>query len=90
MIRNPLVRLAALFLILAGAAAGCTLPRIPGFGGYYAVTDPATGKTWYASDVRREDSAVEFRDGSTGAWVSLPTAELRRIDKAEFQANTGR
>ena len=82
-------------LLLLGAGTvvgtGCSMPRVPGFGGYYAVTDPATGKVYYTDQVRREDrESVEFRDDATGSWISLSAAEVRDISREEYKANTGR
>jgi hypothetical protein len=70
---------------------GCAMPRVPGFASYHVVTDPASGQTWYTAQLRREKGGVvEFRDGATGAWVSVPEAQVRDISAAEYRAATGR
>lgn len=93
MVKSRALRLAALFGTAHLVLAGCSLPELPampGMGGYYAVTDPA-GTVWYTSSLRKEkQGVVEFRDGATGAWVSIPLAEVRPISSAEFQAGIRR
>jgi hypothetical protein len=67
--------------------SGCSLPRAMGLGGYYQVTDTASGKVYYANELTTEDrGAVEFRDGSTGAWISLASAEYKAISEADYRA----
>jgi len=85
-------RLPALLLILAGTLlGGCAMPHVLGLGSYYQVTDTATGMVWYTDRLEREKrGVVEFRDPATGAWVSLPSAEVREISAAEFRAGTAR
>ncbi len=69
-------------------AAGCgALDVLPGVSSYYRVTDTATGTVYYADKLKEERrGVVEFRDANTGAWVSLPTAEIAEISKGEFRA----
>ena len=70
--------------------AACQMPNIPGTGGYYQVTDTASGKVYYASKLRREArGVVEFRDGATGAWVSIADADVRPISKDEYREKSG-
>ncbi len=67
--------------------AGCSLPHVMGLGSYYAVTDDATGRVYYTAGVSREGRGVlEFKDSATGAWVSLPAAQVTEITEAEFRA----
>lgn len=90
MFRSLLLRSVLVVSIAAAGAltAGCSLPTLPGFTSYYAITDPATGRVYYADQLRREErGAVEFPDAASGAWVSLPSAEVREISKDEFRAN---
>ena len=85
--RRPLLTgLAVLALLLSG----CSLPHIGGMGAYYSVTDPGTGKVYYTEGVKRERrGVVEFRDAASGAWVSIPGAEVRDISEAEFRLGPG-
>ena len=63
------------------------LDVLPGVSSYYRVTDTATGTVYYADKLKEERrGVVEFRDANTGAWVSLPTAEIAEISKGEFRA----
>lgn len=81
------VRFLAAALTMALMAASCSMPRMMGMGSYYEVTDPASGRVYFANELSREDrGAVEFRDGATGAWISLPAAEYKEISPAEYQA----
>ena len=59
--------------------AGCA-------GSYYKVTDPANGKVFYTEDVKRNGSAVEFKDATTGSVVTLQNSEVSQIDKSAFQS----
>jgi hypothetical protein len=59
--------------------AGCAGP-------YYKVTDPASGKVFYTEDVKRNGSAVEFKDATTGSVVTLQNSEVAQIDKAAYQS----
>ena len=52
---------------------------------YYKVTDPATGKVFYTEDVKRNGSAVEFKDGQTGGVTTLQNSSVQEIDKQEYQ-----
>lgn len=73
-------------LLCIGLAA-CSMPPVMGFGGYYAVTDEATGKVYYTQKLSREKrGVVEFQDPATGAWTSLKSAQVREISAAEFRS----
>lgn len=88
-------RLALIGLVTAAwlAAVGCSLslpmPHIFGAGTYYQVTDEARGTVYYADRLEQQGrGVVEFRDGKSGAWISLPAAQVKEISEAEFRANT--
>ena len=67
----------ALFAVLAG----CT--------SYYAVTDPATGKTFYTDKVDKQNGgAVSLKDAKSGDTVTLQNSAIRQIDKSQFDAAT--
>lgn len=89
---RPVLRARILAPLLAAAALGaCSLPRMAGLGSYYQVTDPATGRVYFADELSREDRGiVEFRDGATGAWVSLAAAEYQEISAADYRAGLAR
>jgi hypothetical protein len=53
---------------------------------YYKVTDPGTGKTFYTEDVKRNGSAVEFRDAQSGGVTTLQNSEIVEIDKPAYEA----
>ena len=53
---------------------------------YYKVTDPASGKVFYTEDVKRNGSAVEFKDGQSGGVTTLQNSEVVEIDKQAYEA----
>ena len=64
-------------------AGGCT--------SYYAVTDPASNKTYYTTDwdtVR--GGATRFVDARTGAIVTIHESEIRQISEKDFKAAGGK
>ena len=79
--RNKRVALSlAVALLLVLSACG---------GGYYKVTDPTSGKTYYTNDLSEEKSgAVKLKDANTGGTVTLQNSEVIKINKEEFKANT--
>jgi len=82
--RRPLL---AAMVCAATLLAGCSMPHMLGLGSYYAVTDEASGRVYYTDNLSREDrGVVEFRDPASGAWVSLRSAKVREISRAEFRA----
>ncbi len=93
MIKSRAFRPAALLGTMSLVLAGCSMPSmpsLPGMGGYYAVTDPA-GTVYYTNGLRQEkQGVVEFRDGATGAWVSVARAEVRSISSDEYKAGIRR
>jgi hypothetical protein len=59
--------------------AGCT--------NYYRVTDPATGKTYYTTDIDEEKGgAVKLKDERTRTNVVLQSSEVREISEDEYEA----
>jgi len=83
--------LASLVCVAPLLLAGCAMPRIMGFGSYYAVTDEATGRIYYTDNLSREPRGViEFRDPASGARISLAAASVREISKAEYQQGPSR
>ena len=71
------MRKAIFVSLLLLIVAGCT--------SYYKVTDPTTDKSYYTNDVKYKGSgSVELKDARTGAKVILPTSEVQKIEKDEF------
>ena len=89
MLRTASARV-VLIAVACALTAACQMPRLPGIGGgHYQVTDPESGAVWYTDDLRREArGVVEFRDGRTGAWISVADADVEAIDRAQFRAKT--
>lgn len=58
---------------------------VVGCTSYYKVTDPATEKAYYTTEVKYRDSgAVDIKDGKTGAKVILPSSEVQKITEDEY------
>jgi hypothetical protein len=56
---------------------------------YYKVTDPASGKVFYTKDVKRNGSAVEFKDAQSGSVVTLQNSQIADIDKQTYETAVG-
>jgi hypothetical protein len=70
-------------LLLVGltvTAASCT--------SYYRVTDPASGKTYYTTEVKEagKSGAVKVKDTKTGSTVTLQSSEVKEISEEEYKA----
>jgi hypothetical protein len=55
------------------------------------VRDPATGNTYYTTDVDRagDAGAVRFRDERSGSVVTLPKSEVKEIDRYDYRSAVG-
>jgi hypothetical protein len=85
--RRPGRWLASLVCAAPLLLAGCSMPHVAGLGSYYAITDATSGRTYYSDNISREArGVVEFEDASNGARVSIPSATVREISRAEFRA----
>ena len=64
--------------------AGCTT--------YYRVTDPASGKEYYTTNVKDKgrSGAVKITDDKSGSSVTLQSSEVREISEDEYTAATGK
>ena len=71
---------AALFTLVATALAGCA--------SYYRVTDPASGREYYTTQVEksRDGGMVTFRDDKTKSDVTLQSSEIKEIAKSDYDA----
>ncbi|HEU5283491.1 MAG TPA: hypothetical protein VFU53_06745 [Burkholderiales bacterium] len=70
--------------------AVCAIAGLSACGTYYRVTDPASGREYYTSDVDRDDTTVTFEDARTGRDVTLQSSEVSKISKDDYRAATGR
>jgi hypothetical protein len=57
---------------------------------YYKVTDPASGKVFYTEDVKRNGSAVEFKDAQNESVVTLQNSSVQEIDKQAYEAGVAK
>jgi hypothetical protein len=55
---------------------------------YYKVSDPASGRAYYTTKVKRagQTGAVKFEDEKTGSTVTLQSSEVKEISREEFDA----
>jgi len=60
--------------------AGCT--------NYYRVTDPASGKNYYTTEVKDagKSGAVKIKDDRSGSMVTLQSSEVKEITSEEYEA----
>ena len=70
--------------------AACAIAGLSACGSYYRVTDPASGREYYTSDIDRDDTTVTFEDARTGEDVTLQSSEVGTISKDDYKAATGR
>ena len=68
-----------IIILLMLFVVGCT--------SYYKVTDPATEKTYYTTEVKyyKNSGSVDIKDGKTGARVVLPSSEMKKISEDEYK-----
>jgi hypothetical protein len=54
----------------------------------YRVTDPASGKTYYTTQVNEAGraGAVKIKDERTGSMVTLQSSEVKEISEEEYEA----
>ena len=60
--------------------AGCTT--------YYRVTDPASGKSYYTTEIKEAGraGAVKIKDVKTESTVTLQSSEVKEISEEEYKA----
>jgi hypothetical protein len=53
---------------------------------YYCVTDTASGKSYFTPKIRKDKKtgAVSFLDARSGAYLVVPTNQVRQIKRPEF------
>jgi hypothetical protein len=71
-------------LMLCGfitTVAGCS-------SNHYRVTDPASGKTYYTTNIDNAGraGAVKIKDDKTGSTVTLQSSEVKEISAGEYEA----
>ena len=73
--------------ILALGLFACTV-MTAGCTNYYRVTDPASGKSYYSTEVKEtgRGGAVKIKDAKTGSTVTLQSSEVKEISEEEYKA----
>jgi hypothetical protein len=72
-------RLVPVFLV-ALTLSGCTT--------YYRVTDPATERVYYTTDLKKlKGGAVELTNAKNKTKVTLQTSEVETISKVDYNTN---
>ncbi len=65
--------------VMSLVLAGCTT--------YYRVTDPTTGKSYYATDFDRgRDGSITLTDEKTGAEVTIQNSEVSELKQGAYEA----
>jgi hypothetical protein len=65
---------------VALVAGGCFMQR------YYCVTDPASGKKFYAPRVKKDKSgAATFVNVRSGQEMTVTNAQVKSMKRADFQ-----
>ena len=75
-------RFALGFVIITASvlASGCA--------NYYRVSDPASGKEYYTTEVKnRSGGAVTFKDAATGDEVTLQNSHVSKVTKEDYETN---
>lgn len=81
----PTLARRGLVLACCLAVTACGSLSLPFVSGRYLVADPATGTDYCASRIRREKGGiVEFRNASTGSWMSVPGATVVELSAADY------
>ena len=65
------------------ATAGCITD-------HFRVTDPASGRVYYTTEISRRDPGIRFRDARSGADVTLGSSEVLEISADDFRKNTAK
>jgi hypothetical protein len=69
------------------ATLGLGLGLLVGCASYYRVHDPTTGKTYYTTELKRQDNgATTLKDAKTGSVVTIQNSEVSQISKEDFDA----
>jgi len=76
------IRLVTVWILcgLIAIAAGCT--------SYYRVTDPASGKSYYTTEISEAGraGAVKIKDAKSGGTITLQSSEVKEISEDEYKA----
>jgi len=66
-------------------SALAAISLLTAWGGYYQVTDTASGKSYYTRDIDHEDGHARFVDKASGDKVNLSGFEGRRITEEQYE-----
>jgi deoxycytidine triphosphate deaminase len=70
-------------MLMTGLAVACA----PGCTSYYRVTDPSTGRVYYATRMDQGyNGNVTLTDVRTGHHVTIQNSEIAKVSKEEFDA----
>jgi len=72
--------------MMSGLLVCGLLLALAGCSGYYRVTDPGSGKTYYTTFLDERAAGVKFKDDKTGNAVILHSLEVAEIPKEEYEA----
>ena len=72
--------------LMSGLLVCGLLLTVAGCSGYYRVTDPGSGKTYYTTGIDERASGVKFTDERTRNTVILHSLEVQEISREEYEA----
>ena len=72
--------------MIIGSLIGMLSLMVAGCSNYYRVTEPGSGKTYYATDIDERNGGVKFKDDRTRSTVILHSAEVTEISEDEYGA----
>ena len=74
-------------LIKALMVAGLII-TLTGCSSHYRVTDPASGKTYYTTQIENAGraGAIKIKDEKTGSTVTSQSSEVKEISADEYEA----
>lgn len=62
----------------------CALLLLGGCSGYYKVSDPVSGATYFTRKLEQKERTAIFRDADTGRQVTLQNSVVQQISGDEF------
>ncbi len=72
-----------------GVLSGALLLATTGCTTYYEVTDPTTGKKYYATNYSKSGSALVVNDVKTKSKVTVQNSEIREVSKERYMEGIG-
>jgi hypothetical protein len=72
--------------VITGLVIGLLSLMMAGCSHYYRVTEPASGRVYYTTDIDERSGTVKFKDDRTRSTVILHSAEVSEMSEDEYGA----